>query len=55
MCFVDASFLLGDEFENHPDHAWARPFLRPGAATPEDRAIDLLDNAEDVVRVSKRR
>jgi hypothetical protein len=48
--FIDAQFLLGDEFDRNPRHQWAKEYLDVDGAAPEDRALALIEKAEELVR-----
>lgn len=42
FCFIDATFIAGDDFDTHPDHEWARHVLTGEGVTPDQRAGALL-------------
>jgi hypothetical protein len=42
MCFVDATFLLGEQFDQGPAHAWASDVLRDDDFAPTAKADRLL-------------
>jgi hypothetical protein len=42
MCFVDATFLLGERFDEDPAHAWAADLLGDDVLAPATKADRLL-------------
>lgn len=45
VCFLDASFLLGEYFDTNPTFAWAKKTLASTQLSPSDRASLLLATA----------
>jgi hypothetical protein len=48
MCFVDTSFLLNEQFDTDPAHAWAAKVLRSEKLEPGQKATVLLATATNV-------
>jgi hypothetical protein len=48
MCFLDATFLLGEGFDTDPAHAWAGRLLGSDAISPSGKASVLLWTANVV-------
>jgi hypothetical protein len=45
MCFVDATFLLGADFDRDPQHACAADLLQDTTKDADDRAEELLQES----------
>jgi hypothetical protein len=45
MCFVDASILLGPDFDQHRDNKWVQTLLISDKLSPADKANLLLATA----------
>lgn len=50
VCFVDASFLLGEGFDTDPGHGWAREVLHSPHLAASDKANLLLATACSLYR-----
>jgi hypothetical protein len=48
MCFIDSSFLLGEQFDTDPNYYWTRHILEARDVDPNRRAAVLLDRAQTV-------
>lgn len=46
VCYIDACFLLGDDFEQSTRHAWSRAILDDENMPAPDKADKLLEGAE---------
>jgi hypothetical protein len=47
MCFVDATYLLGDRFDSDPSIPWAKELLEDQDLKPPDKAETLLEWASE--------
>ena len=47
VCYIDTCFLLGDDFEQNPRHAWAVDLLASEDIAASDKADKLLERAEN--------
>ena len=45
MCFVDATFLIGETFDEDPMHIWAAQLLESEEHPPATKASRLLDES----------
>lgn len=52
ICFVDVSFLLGEQFDTDPSHAWAGELLKGQKLSATNRANLLLATACSVYKES---